>query len=321
MISRARHQTSPQTVNRTSLGHGRVVTSRLSVREQLQAVASYRELLVGLVRKELKVRYRGSALGFLWSLLNPALSLAVFYVVFEILLNSGIPSFPIFLLSGLLAWNLLSGALAGATGSVVANAGLVNKVYFPRLILPVASVGAAIVHFFLQAIVLVAVLVATSYDIALGWVWLLVPAFVGLVLLSGCLSVLLSAVNVYARDTQHFLELVLLAWMWLTPIVYPYQLVAERLAERDLPSWLPLLNPMTSVTLVFQRVLHNRVDGEGGVSDRPGLAGVTVNQILPDESMWWYLRNVSVLIVVSTAVLLVAIHVFSRLEGNFAEEL
>ena len=105
---------------------------------------------MGLVRKELKVKYKDSSLGFFWSMLNPAMYLVVFYVVFQIILGSGIPFFAIYLLSGLLAWNLFSGSVTGATGSIVSNGSLVNKVYFPREILPLATVGANLVHFFLQ---------------------------------------------------------------------------------------------------------------------------------------------------------------------------
>ena len=104
----------------------------------------YRELLGNLIRKELKVKYKNSALGFLWSLLNPMLYLVVFYVVFTSSSPPSIPYFPIFLLSGLLPWNLFSAGLGGGTGSIVSNAGLVNKVWFPREILPLASIGAAL---------------------------------------------------------------------------------------------------------------------------------------------------------------------------------
>ena len=119
----------------------------------------YHELLVALVRKELKVRYKGSTLGFLWSLLNPLLYLAVFYYVFEVVLEAGIPNFAIFLLSGLLAWNLFSSSLLTGTGAIVDNGALVKKVYFPREILPLANVGASLVHFFLQLIVMAFALV------------------------------------------------------------------------------------------------------------------------------------------------------------------
>ena len=140
----------PSSVPRAS-GAERVVRAKITARERLVRLIHYRELLVGMVRKELKIKYKNSVLGFAWSLLNPLLYLVVFYVAFELILKSSVPSFPIYLLSGLLVWNLFSGGLAAATSSVVGNSGLVKKVSFPREILPLAAVGSILVHFFLQS--------------------------------------------------------------------------------------------------------------------------------------------------------------------------
>ncbi|MEM9606569.1 MAG: ABC transporter permease [Actinomycetota bacterium] len=300
----------------------RVVSARLGVVGQIREVIRYRELLLGLVRKELKVKYKDSTLGFLWSLLNPALSLGVFYVVFQIFLGAGIPAFAIFLLCGLLVWNLFSASLAGATGSVTAAGGLVNKVYFPRVILPLAAVGAAVVHFFLQGIVLVAALMVTRYDVELTWLPLLALAFVATVALATGFAIMLSAVNVYARDTQHILELSLLAWFWLTPIVYPVDLVITQTEARSVPDWLYLLNPIVPLVMTFQRVLHNRVDFEQEVRLREnGPIDIQITRILPDESFLWYVSANLVVIGIGVALIGAALHVFSRLEGNFAEEL
>ena len=141
-----------------------VVAPRRTVAQSITGIWRYRELLVNLVRKELKVRYKNSSLGFLWSMLNPLMYLVVFYVVFQLVLKAGIPYFPVFLLSGLLAWNLFSSSLAGATGSITGNASLVNKVWFPREILPLAAIGANFVHFLLQGMVLVIALVVIPYS-------------------------------------------------------------------------------------------------------------------------------------------------------------
>ena len=303
-----------------------IVSSRPRVSGVLGEVWRYRELLGGLVRKELKVKYKDSALGFVWSMLNPAMYLVVFYVVFEKLLGSGIPHFEIFLLTGLLVWNLFSAGVTDATGSIVANSSLVNKVYFPRAILPMASVGAAIVNFFIQAVVLLIALVAFRYDVAWAYMPLLIPALLALILLTASLALLLSAVNVYARDTQHLVELGLLGWFWLTPIVYPFRSVADKLSADGLPSGLLLLNPVTPIVLTFQRALYAQVGGDvtgsigraiGGQPQPPGTPA-----ILPlDASQWWYLRNIGIVAAASLVILFIALTVFRRLEGNFAEEL
>jgi ABC-2 type transport system permease protein len=265
----------------------------------------YRELLGNLVRKELKVKYKNSALGFAWSLLNPALYLVVFYVVFEVILQSGIPDFAIFLLAGLLPWTLFSSSVGAATASIVGNAALVNKVWFPREILPLAAIGAAFVNYLLQTLVLAGALLVFQYAPSAEYSLLLVPALITLLVLLGALALALAAINVYVRDAQHLVELLLLAWFWFTPIIYPYRYVSDRLEN-----WtgLFLLNPMVSIVISFQRAIYNRTSGNG-------------NQILPDESVLWYLRNVGIVFAASILLLLFAFWLFGRLEDDFAEEL
>ncbi len=289
-----------------------VVAPGRSVLRHIATVLSYRELLVNLVRKELKVRYKNSVLGFLWSLLNPALYLVVYTIVFQVVLGSQIPNFAIFLLSGLLAWNLFSTSLAGATGSITGGASLVNKVYFPREILPLAAVGSNCVHFVLQSIVLMAAIAISPIPFQPAWIWMVIPAMLLLVLLTAAFSILLSAVNVYARDTQHFLELLLLAWFFLTPVVYQWGLPAQKLAAHGIPTWILLLNPVVPVTLALQRSLY-------GITSF--VSGGVVHPILPAEGQWWYLRNLGIGAIGATLLLAFALRVFDRLEANFAEEL
>jgi ABC-2 type transport system permease protein len=282
-----------------------VVAPRRSARQQLVEVWRYRELLLGLVRKELKVKYKNSALGFMWSMLNPAMYLVVFYVAFQLVLGSGIPFFAIWLLSGLLVWNLFSTSMGGATGVVTGNASLVNKVWFPRTILPLSVVGANLVHFALQGLVLLGALALFRYDVPWGYIWLVVPALVVLVIFTSAVCIFLSAMNVYARDTQHIVELLVLAWFWMTPIVYAFDLPAQKLAGEGLPTWLMLINPITPIVIAFQRGLHG-----GG----PGLLPMAEGQL-------WYLRNLGIVGAVSLVLLWGALTFFGRVEGNFAEEL
>ena len=286
-----------------------VVAPRRTVLQSIAGIWRYRELLVNLVRKDLKVRYKNSSLGVIWSMVNPLMYLVVFYVVFQLVLKAGIPYFPVFLLSGLLAWNLFSASLAGSTGSITGNASLVNKVWFPREILPLANIGANFVHFLIQGGVLVAALLVFRFDVDWGYVWLVVPALVALLLLTAALSIFLAAANVYARDTQHLLELALLAWIWMTPIIYPWDLQARQLEESGASPMLTLLNPMTSIVLAFQRALYGIAVNDDGVRQ------------LPLESSLWYFRNLGVVMVVGFVILLLAMRLFARIEGSFSEEL
>jgi ABC-2 type transport system permease protein len=293
----------------------RVVRSRTSVIERFRRIVAYRELLVGMTRKELKIKYKNSILGFAWSLLNPLLYLVVFYIAFVKILGSGVPEFPIFLLSGLLVWNLFSTALGAACSSVVANAGLVKKVAFPREILPLAAVGSMLVHFFLQSMVLFAVIAVLWRPVAWEYVALLPLALVALLLLCGAFGILLSATNVYLRDTQHFLELALLAWFWVTPIVYGFMTIGRR---GSLFSKIYMLNPVTPIVLIFQRALYAKLDNPKVV---PTLADPKANQILPHWHLTGYLGYLGYSFVIGAIMLTIAIAVFGRSEANFAEEL
>src|SRR5438094_3905093 len=185
--------------------------------KRIKELVAHREILMNLVRKEIKVKYTSSVLGAAWSMLNPLLFLAVFTLVFGVVLQNKTPYFPVYLLSGILAWNLLSTSLSLSARSVVDNANLVKKVYLPREILPLASVGASLFDFLLQAIVLVVFMAALRYGV-LGWNLLLLPlSLIALVLFPCALSLWVGALNVRYRDTQHLLNIGLLTWFWFTP--------------------------------------------------------------------------------------------------------
>jgi ABC-2 type transport system permease protein len=269
--------------------------------QRLGAVWRYRELLRNLVRKELKVKYKNSVLGFVWTLLNPTLYLVVFTIVFEELLDSGVDYFAIFFLSGLLAWNLFSAAVSGATASIVGNASLVQKVWFPREILPLAAIGAALFHFVFQASILLTALLV--FGRAPDWALLpLVPlALIVLVVVAAALGVLLAALNVYLRDVQHLLELALLAWFWMSAIVYPFRLIDEKLGDN---ATLALLNPVIPAVITFQKAIYNPAD-----------------DTVPTHGAGWYATALVATGVAWFLVLILALHVFGRLEDNFSEEI
>jgi ABC-2 type transport system permease protein len=294
------------------------VAPRRSILGHIRDIWTYRELLNQLVRKELKVKYKNSTLGFAWSLLNPAFLMLIYWLVFDVFLNASQPKFPIWILSGLLIWNFFAGALVAGTNSVTGNSYLVGKVRFPREILPLASVGAALVHFLLQTIVLLVAMVAFQIHFHFAALGLVIPALFVTVVLVAALAMLLSAVNVYARDTQHLLELLMLAWFWLTPILVPYSVISQKFDDKGLPRDLLLLNPLADVVIVMQRgfygITHDTVLNT--VSGKP-----EVNQFLPYDSLWWYARNLALVLVAASVLMAIAIKVFDRAEGNFAEVL
>jgi ABC-2 type transport system permease protein len=269
-----------------------------------------REVLVNLVRKELKVKYTASVLGAVWSLLNPVVFLVVFTFVVAVLGNL-VPDYPVFLLSGLLAWNFFANTVQSGSRSVIDNANLVKKVAFPREILPFSSIGVAGFDFVLQSAVLLVVIAVSGHGFDAVALWLYPLAIVVLFVFSAALTLWASALNVRYRDVGHLLGLALLVWFWATPIVYQAALVQDKIQGYlvlGVDAWvLYLLNPMTVIVLAFQRALYGVPAGGEAV--------------LPDMSLGALTALVLAVLAVSVAFLLLAWRVFFRRSGDFAEDL
>jgi ABC-2 type transport system permease protein len=278
---------------------------------RLRELWGYREILANLVRKELKVKYTASFLGAIWSLLNPVVFLAVFSFV-VVVLDNRVPDFPVFLLSGLLAWNLFSASLLSGSSAVIDNSNLVKKVAFPREILPLASVGVALVDFVLQTGVLLLFIVVSGHGIGLQGVVLYPLAFATLLVFTTAVTLWTSAVNVRYRDVGHLLNLGLLVWFWITPIVYQAALVQHELASREIAGvslWnIYLVSPLVPIVLGFQRALYGGPAQDG-------------QQVLPDVSVAWHAGVLAIVLAVSSVLLLLAWRSFFRRSGDFAEEL
>ena len=289
---------------------------RLHPARRLRELVAARELLANLVRKEVKVKYKSSVLGALWSMLNPILYLGVFTLVFTVVLRNNVPHFPVYLLSGLLAWNLFSTSLGLGARSVVDNANLVTKVYFPRELLPLASVGTALVDFVLQAIVLLGFMLL-SRSFVPGWNLLLLPlAMVDLVLFTAALNMWVASLNVRYRDTQHLISLALLTWFWVTPVVYASAFVWERLEHHQAFKLLYLANPLGDIVLGFQRALYGHVNPVTIVDGVP-----TAAHVLAPVSVAWLAMVLALVGLGSAALLGLSWRTFFHLSGDFAEEL
>jgi len=204
----------------------------------LHAPWRYRHLLGNLVLRDLRVKYKGSSIGFAWSFLHPLLMAAVYTVAFKYIVRIQVEHFPVFLLTGLLPWTFFSAAVTTATGSIADNAPLVRKVAFPRVVLPLAAVASQFVQFLLMyaAVVPVAAVLGVAPSVAL---LALLPLVCLELLLASGVALVGATAYVYFRDTRHLLDVLLQVWFWATPIVYPLSLVPERF------QWLSRLNPMT----------------------------------------------------------------------------
>jgi ABC-2 type transport system permease protein len=279
----------------------------LRLRQRIRELWDYREVLLNLVRKELKVKYTGSVLGAVWSLLNPVVFLAVFTFVAKVL-GAAAKDYAEFLLAGLLAWNLFSVSLTSGAISVISNANLVKKVSFPREILPLATVGVALVDFALQSLVFFAFL-AVAYGFSLSVIWLYPIAFAALLLFTVAVTLWVSSMNVRYRDLTHLIGLALLVWFWLTPIVYGIARVHGTLIAKPHGTLLwrvYLLNPMAWIISGFQTALYHSSDA------REVLIPLSTGQLA---------AGLGVIVVASGLLLYGTWRVFFGLSGDFAEEL
>ena len=221
---------------------------------------SYRELIRNLVIRDLKVRYKNSALGILWSFLNPLLMTVVFTVVFTVMLPTyKIDNYPVFFLCGFLPWGFLSASLIAGTGSIVDNANLIKKVYFPREILPISIVLSNLVNFLVALLVLFIMIFIFRVRVTAAVLMLPLIILAQAMLITG-LSLILATANVFYRDTQHILEVVMQAWFFLTPIFYPISVLGTEKHVLGLTInvqfWLRRLNPMASLVASYQDVLY-----------------------------------------------------------------
>lgn len=234
-----------------------------------------RELLLQLVRKELKVRYRSSALGFLWSMLTPALMTVVFSVVFTLVVPIPVDQFPAFFLAGYLLWQFLQNSCQGSTHSIVGNADLVKKVAFPREVLPLSHVLSQLVH------LLLALLVISPYLAFVRGIGVVIY-LPGTLLAIGLLTLFVSgvalwfaAVNVTFRDLQELFVVIFLVWFYATPVLYPLALAQAELGASSLVVRILELNPMTWFVEAFRTPLYGAVaSGADGaiVSSAPAWA-------------------------------------------------
>lgn len=249
---------------------------------------AYREMLKSLVRKDLKTRYKGSVLGFLWTFINPLMQLAIYALIFPFLMRVEEKNYAMFLFVALLPWLFFSTSLQTSTECIVENYNLVKKIYFPRQVLPLSVATAGLVNYLYGLLVVLAgMLVARMH---LTWNFLYLPLL--LVILYMTVSgfcLMFSALNVYIRDLEHIVNIVTMAWFYATPIVYPLTM---------LPNWLQkilLLNPMTPLVEGVRDVIYY------GCSPQ------------------W--EHIGIAAIESLLIFIVGILIFNKLEPGFAEEI
>ncbi len=216
---------------------------------------NYRELLYFLTWRDVKVRYKQTALGAAWAVLQPVMTMIVFSVFFGKLAGlgkktGGIP-YPIYVYAGLLPWTFFANSISNSSNSLIGSANLITKVYFPRLVVPLAAVGAGLVDFMISLVVLLSMML--YYHIGVTWQLGLMPVFlVGTILTATGVGTLLSALTVAYRDFRYVVPFLVQIWMYATPVIYPSSIIPGKWR------WLLSLNPMCGLIDGFRSVFLSR---------------------------------------------------------------
>jgi homopolymeric O-antigen transport system permease protein len=229
--------------------------------EHLRQVLHYRELIRSLAMRDLKVRYRNSLLGFFWAWGNPLLMTAVFTTVFKILLNTPVPRYPLFILTGWLVWGFTTNAINDGTGSIVSNSNLVKKIYFPREVLPASSVLANAANFLLALPLILALIVFFQINVPPPLLLYLPVIFISQLALVMGVTYVVSAVNVFYRDTSVIIGVILQAWFFLTPVFYPVQFLTGEWNGIDLARLMYIANPMASIIESYRSIFYGSIQG------------------------------------------------------------
>ncbi len=262
----------------------------------LQLVFRYRELVRNLTLRDLKVRYRNSLFGFLWAWGNPLMMTLVFTIVFQVVAPNAIVNYPLFILIGWLAWNFTTSGISDGIGSIVSNANLVKKIWFPRIVLPASAVLANSLNFLLALPLVVALVLYYRIEIQPALLLYLPVIFISQLALVMGISFLLSAANVYYRDTGVITGVVLTAWFFLTPVFYAVPQLTESYSRL-----VYYLNPMASIIEAYRNIFYGST--AGGPPAPPDLG--------------FLLRT----LVTSFAILIVGYLSFTQLSKKFGEEL
>lgn len=250
---------------------------------------NYKDMIINLVKRDIKSQYKGSVLGFFWMFLNPLLQLIVYTVVFSTIMTTGVDKFYLFLFVALVPWIFFSTCLSGGTSLIFSQQDIVKKIYFPREVLPLSFTISQFVNMVLSFIIVILVVLVSGVKInILAWLFLPFIMFVEFLLALGT-TYLVSSLTVYFRDLQHIMVIISMVWMYMTPVLYPMDYVPK--------SYLLLfyINPMTSIVNSYRDVLYY---GK-----------------MPD------VLNLSIAAVMGIVIWILGHMVFAKLQRHFVEEL
>ena len=255
----------------------------------IKELYQYREMIFSLIRKDLRGRYKGSVLGFMWTFLNPLLQLVVYTIVFSTFFPTNIEQFYIFLFVGLVPWLFFNTSLVGGATSVVTQENLIKKIYFPRQVLPISYVTSAFINMLLTFLVIFLVLIISGFGIDVTVLWMLPIVMLVEYILALGITLLMSALTVYFRDLEYILSIIAMLWMYLTPILYEIDTIPEQY------QYLVYFNPMTGIILCYKDILYYKQ--------------------LPD------LYDIALAFGMGIAFLIIGFAAFNKMQKRFVEEL
>ncbi len=249
----------------------------------------YRQMILSLVKKDLRGRYKGSVLGFLWTFINPLFQLIIYTIVFSTILKSDIDKYYLFLFVALIPWIFFSSALTGGASSVLAQQSMVTKIYFPREVLPISYVTSSFVNMIYCFIIVFIIVFISGTKINFTAILFLPVVMIIEYFLALGIALVSSSVTVYFRDCEHILGIVSMGWMYLTPIMYSVEIVPDEYRN------LFYFNPMTSIITAYRDILYYSK--------------------IPD------METLTNAVILAVLFMIAGMFVFGKLKKHFAEEL
>ena len=249
---------------------------------------NYRELIKTSVKKDIGGKYKKSFLGVLWSFINPLLQIAVYAIIFPLIIKNNIPNYTVFMVCGLIPWNYFATVINRASFTMIENGNIIKKVYFPREILPLSVVTSETVNFIISTLIIIGF--TLGYGMGITWHILLYPlvVIVEYILLLG-IALIVSSVTVYFRDLQHFIGVLLQLLFYATPIVYSMNSIPDGF------KWILTWNPMSYIIEAFRDIFYN--------------------QTMPN------LRLLGLIFLLAITLCVIGYLIFNKLQKKFAEEL
>lgn len=257
--------------------------------QKFKEIYQYREMIFSLVRRDLRGRYKASFLGFLWTFINPLCQILVYTFVFQFIMRTGIEQFYVYLISGMIPWIFFSTSVSGGTMCIKNQSEMVKKIYFPREVLPISFVTSAFINMLFCFIMIFVVIAFSGRGFsAVALLFLPLVMIIEYIMALG-FTMIVSGLTIYFRDMEHIVGVIMMAWIYLTPIMYSIDMVPEQLRG------VYYINPMTPVIQAYQQILYYEHMPKMGTLLLAGVFGMVV--------------------------LVIGVIAFRKMERNFAEEL